>query len=43
MNEKLIKELKEKFLKNFPIEFVAIRPMEEQYSSLEEYHKYSGS
>tara|TARA_R100001509_G_scaffold110855_1_gene66489 strand:- start:62 stop:712 length:651 start_codon:yes stop_codon:yes gene_type:complete len=41
MNEKLIKELKEKFLKNFPIEFTAIRPMEEQYSSLEEYHKYS--
>ena len=41
MNEKLIKELKEKFLKNFPIEFVAIRPMEEQYSSLEEYHTYS--
>ena len=41
MDEKLIKELKEKFLKNFPIEFTAIRPMEEQYSSLEEYHKYS--
>ena len=41
MDEKLIKELKEKFLKNFPIEFTAIRPMEEQYTSLEEYHKYS--
>ena len=41
MDEKLIKELKEKFLQNFPIEFTAIRPMEEQYSSLEEYHKYS--
>ena len=41
MDEKLIKELKEKFLQNFPIEFTAIRPMEEQYTSLEEYHKYS--
>ena len=41
MDEKLIKDLKEKFLKNFPIEFTAIRPMEEQYTSLEEYHKYS--
>ena len=41
MDEKLIKDLKEKFMKNFPIEFTAIRPMEEQYSSLEEYHKYS--
>ena len=41
MDEKLIKELKDKFLKNFPIEFTAIRPMEEQYTSLEEYHKYS--
>ena len=41
MNEKLIKDLKEKFLKNFPIEFTAIRPMEEQYKSLEEYHTYS--
>ena len=41
MDEKLIKELKEKFMKNFPIEFTAIRPMEMQYKSLEEYHKYS--
>ncbi len=41
MDEKLIKELKEKFMKNFPIEFVAIRPLEEQYKSCEDYHKYS--
>tara|TARA_X000001388_G_scaffold32178_1_gene22767 strand:- start:320 stop:970 length:651 start_codon:yes stop_codon:yes gene_type:complete len=41
MDEKLIKELKERFMKNFPIEFTAIRPMEKQYKSLEEYHKYS--
>ena len=41
MDEKLIKELKEKFLQNFPIEFTAIRPMEYQYPTLEEYHRYS--
>ena len=41
MDKETIEKLKEKFLKNFPIEFTAIRPMEEQYSSLEEYHKYS--
>lgn len=40
MDEKLIKELKEKFLKNFPIEFTAIRPMEYQYKDLDEYHRY---
>ena len=40
MDEKLIKELKEKFMKSFPVEFTAIRPMKEQYSSLESYHKY---
>ena len=41
MDEKLIEELKEKFMKNFPVEFTAIRPMESQYESLEDYHKYS--
>ena len=41
MDEKLIKELKEKFMKSFPVEFVAIRPMKENYRSLEEYHQYS--
>jgi len=40
MDEKLIEELKAKFLENFPVEFTAIRPMKEQYSSLESYHKY---
>ena len=40
MDEKLIEELKEKFMKNFPVEFTAIRPMESQYKSLEDYHKY---
>ena len=38
MDEKLIKELKEKFLKSFPVEFVAIRPMKENYKSLGDYH-----
>ena len=41
MDEKLIKELKEKFLKSFPVEFTAIRPMKENYKSLEDYHQYS--
>ena len=41
MDEKLINELKEKFLNNFPVQFTAIRPMKEQYKTLEEYHKYS--
>ena len=41
MDEKLIKELKEKFLKSFPVEFTAIRGMKQNYESLEEYHEYS--
>ena len=41
MDEKLIKELKEKFMKSFPVEFVAIRPMKENYKSLGNYHQYS--
>lgn len=41
MKEKLIKELKEKFLKNFPIEFTAIKPMQEGFDTIEEYHKYA--
>tara|TARA_R100001224_G_scaffold39963_1_gene22837 strand:+ start:365 stop:1015 length:651 start_codon:yes stop_codon:yes gene_type:complete len=41
MDEKLIKELKEKFLKSFPVEFTAIRGMKQKYESLEEYHEYS--
>lgn len=41
MDEKIIDALRERFMKHFPVEFTAIRPLKNMFNSIEEYHNYS--